>query len=285
MTGNILFIGCGKVATGAASILHRRGYNVTGVRRKPANLPNYLQSVGADVTDAASLDFLSPAPADTVVYSLAAGAFDAASYTAAYVTGLRNVIDFINFNRVKRLIFVSSTSVYHQDDNSVVDENSAVMPTGFSGQIMLQAEELAHSTGIATCLRFSGIYGPNRYRLIERVRKGECTVESTRTYSNRIHSKDCSGVIAHLVEQQALPAIILATDSLPVLSTEVETFIAAQLGVEKRYTTTGTSKRIAGSKRCSNQRLLDTGYDFTYPDYKSGYSKLITDYLDTRSKM
>jgi hypothetical protein len=33
----------------------------------------------------------------------------------------------------------------------------------------------------------------------------------------------------------------------------------------------------AGSKRCNNQRLLDTGFRFEYPDYKTGYLAIIRD--------
>jgi hypothetical protein len=33
----------------------------------------------------------------------------------------------------------------------------------------------------------------------------------------------------------------------------------------------------AGSKRCNNQRLLDTGFRFEYPDYKAGYLAIIRD--------
>jgi hypothetical protein len=28
-------------------------------------------------------------------------------------------------------------------------------------------------------------------------------------------------------------------------------------------------------RRCSNQRLLDSGYEFLYPSYKEGYQSLI----------
>jgi hypothetical protein len=34
-----------------------------------------------------------------------------------------------------------------------------------------------------------------------------------------------------------------------------------------------------GNKRCSNQRLLDAGYQFAYPDYRSGYGAILRDEL------
>jgi hypothetical protein len=34
-------------------------------------------------------------------------------------------------------------------------------------------------------------------------------------------------------------------------------------------------KRRAGSKRCSNRRLVDLGYKFKYPSYREGYQAII----------
>jgi hypothetical protein len=31
----------------------------------------------------------------------------------------------------------------------------------------------------------------------------------------------------------------------------------------------------AGSKRCSNKRLLSTGFQFRYPDFRAGYRAMI----------
>ncbi|MCP4065801.1 MAG: DUF1731 domain-containing protein, partial [Gammaproteobacteria bacterium] len=31
----------------------------------------------------------------------------------------------------------------------------------------------------------------------------------------------------------------------------------------------------AGSKRCSNKRLLGTGFQFRYPDFRAGYRDMI----------
>lgn len=283
MTRNTIFIGCGKIAIGAARLLQRKSIGVHGVRRNTHHLPATMQRTAADVSKPASLGFLQNIKADTLVYSLAASSFDEDSYQAAYITGLQNVIDACNFKLVKRLIFVSSTAVYHQNDGSVVDESSATKPTRFNGKLMLEAEQLALESGIGTAVRFSGIYGPGRNRLIERVRQGNCTPEDSDTYTNRIHSQDCSAVLAHLILQKELPPVILGTDSLPAQSTEVESYIAKQLNAKKEYADSTSSdkpkvKRIAGSKQCNNRLLLDTGFEFSYPTYKEGYKALIENY-------
>jgi len=89
--------------------------------------------------------------------------------------------------------------------------------------------------------------------------------------------EDCAGVIAHLVNQDTLPEVVLGSDSIPATSVEIETFIADQLGIAKQYAEKVGNKpvRIAGSKRCDNRLLLNMGYRYVYPDYRSGYKELI----------
>ena len=285
MAKNVIFVGCGKVATPAATSLLQQGIQVHGVKRDATTLPDFMEKSSADVADPASLGFLKHSDADTIVYSLAAGGFDEASYTKAYITGLKNTVSALNPDRVKRLIFVSSTAVYHQQDASIVDENSATRPQRFNGRIMLDAEKIALDTRIGTALRFSGIYGPGRNRLIERVKTGNCTPENSASYTNRIHTQDCSAALAHLIMQPELPPVIIGSDSEPAKSTDVESFIARQLGVQKQYAdSTSTVRRIAGSKQCCNRLLLDTGFVFSYPGYKDGYKELVKNYGAKKQK-
>ena len=282
MREKVVFIGCGDIATRAALKLQNSGTAVLGVRRQISNLPADLPATAADVLNPSSLEFLRNSDANTLVYSLAADSFNEESYLNAYVTGLNNTIQACDFGQIKRLIFISSTAVYHQNDGSQVDELSPTAPQRFNGKVMLEAEKLALATGVGTALRLSGIYGPGRLRLIDRVGKGHCSDESSAIWSNRIHVEDCAGVIAHLVKQDSLPEIILGSDSLPATSTDVETFIAEQLGIEKQYADPNSKrpKRIAGSKRCDNRMLLGTGYQFTHPDYRSGYKSLIANAIE-----
>lgn len=281
MNKSVVFIGCGDIATRAALQLQRDGIRVLGVRRNTGHMPNDLPSHAADVLEPSSLVFLDQSDATTVVYSLAAATFTEEAYRNAYIAGLRNTIEACDFNKMQRLIFVSSTAVYHQNDGSVVDETSPTIPQRFNGKTMLEAESLALATGVGTVLRLSGIYGPGRLRVIERVRNGQCTAEESTTYSNRIHVDDCAGVIAHLIKQKELPEIVLGSDSQPATSVEVESFIANALGIDKHYVDSISdsrlkrTKRIAGSKRCDNTLLLNTGYRFIHPDYRSGYQQLI----------
>ena len=176
---------------------------------------------------------------------------------------------------------MSSTGVYHQNDGSVVDETSPTEPARFNGQRVLEGERLVNATGIGTCVRFSGIYGPGRMRMINRVASGNFTPAAKSTMTNRIHVDDCAGALAHLVgllETGDIEDCYLASDDRPASTTEVESFIAAALGLQyapAETQPTDPGKRIAGSKQCSNARLRASGFEFRFPDFEVGYRHLI----------
>ncbi len=278
----VVIIGCGDIGVRCAGRLQRSGHSVVGVRRNTNVLPATIEAYRADVSDPASLVFLAELQADVVIYSLAAAAFNEKDYRAAYVDGVANVRAALAHSRwpLKRFFFVSSTGVYHQNDGTEVDERSPTEPTRFNGQVMLEGEALTRASGVGCCVRFSGIYGPDRLRMINRVAAGQGSREISTAYTNRIHVQDCAAVLAHLVEltdrSVSLDEIYLASDCCPATSTDVERFIADTLGlaIEQRGNPASVN-RIAGSKRCNNSRLLETGYDFIYPDYRRGYADII----------
>jgi nucleoside-diphosphate-sugar epimerase len=176
----------------------------------------------------------------------------------------------------KLIVFVSSTAVYNQMDGSWVDEDSPVEPESYSGKRLLEAEQIIRTSGFTNVVvRFSGIYGPGRNRLIEQVRQGRAS--KSPHFTNRIHADDCAGVIAHLLElrHQNIPlaSVYLATDSAPTPMIEVVTWLAKQLGVSDFLSEDAINER--GNKRCSNQQLLASGFTFRYPGFKNGYSAML----------
>jgi len=300
----ILIIGCGQIGTDCARMLRASGHSVSGLRRNGSRLPDWMGRISADVLDKDALTLVETIPADIVIYQVAASAFNEDAYRGAYVTGLNNCIERLS-NRAIPLLFVSSTSVYHQDDGSWVDESSVVQPQSFNGQIMLEAENIVAQLPGSASIRFSGIYGPQRLRMIERVKAGGVNLdtEGDGVMTNRIHSADCAAVLSHLTtihlnQDLPRPPLWLASDCEPATRSEVFTFIREELAVGKtdrldsrktaatatstaghasssRIVDGGKLKRRAGSKRCSNRQLIDSGYRFRYPDYRSGYRQVI----------
>lgn len=276
---NILIVGCGDIGIPLGLQLAGKGHAVWGLRRS-GQLPEPITTLNADVTNAASLACLAGLRFDYVVVTLTPGEFSDQRYQAVYVEGLANVLAALNNpGAVKRLLFVSSTSVYHQGDGQWVDETSATEPGSFSGRRLLEAERIAADSIMPYCvIRFAGIYGPGRRRLIEQVKAGQGCPPSPPLMTNRIHRDDCVGFLAHLIlldsQQQAMENCYIGVDSEPVALWEVKTWLAQQLGIDsKTLDTSGTTRR--NSKRCSNARLLATGYHLRYRGYQQGYGELL----------
>lgn len=275
-----LIVGCGDIGITLAQQLKAQGLSVTGVRRRPEALAGTgITAVAADIQDAESLAGLPDA--EVVVYVISADRFEEEAYRAAYPDGLKAVLaEYAGRKRPpKRVFFVSSTSVYAQQEGESVDESSEVAPHGFSGQLMLEAEQalLAHALP-GTVVRFSGIYGPGRDRLIRQVREGRIAPASPTMYSNRIHRDDCTGVLAHLIDlalaDQPLEPLYLASDCEPAPLHEVMQWLADKLRVEPSQVIQSPLRRRA-SKRCDNTRLLESGYRFRYPSFREGYAQVL----------
>jgi nucleoside-diphosphate-sugar epimerase len=275
----ILIAGCGDLGTAAGALLVADGHEVFGVRRRAGPIGEGIIAVSADMCEASSLQAL-PVDVETLIYTAAADGFSDDAYERAYVTGLRNVLSILDNNSLRRVIFVSSTSVYAQDDGGWVDEGSATVPTGFSGQRLLQAEAMVNALDRETSVvRFGGIYGPGRTRLIEQVRAGASCIDEPVQWTNRIHRDDCAAVMHHLALLEAPAALYLGVDSEPAGQCAVLRWLAHEMAAPEPLHAAArdasSPRRRGSNKRCSNRRLLDSGYPFIYPSFRDGYSSLL----------
>ena len=278
----ILIAGCGDIGSSLGVRLHADGHAVWGLRRSPVELPQGVHAVSADLTDSEQLERV-PAAIDAVVYIAAADTYDDQAYEAAYVRGPANLIRALTAagQRVRRMIFVSSTGVYAQRDGEWVDEESPTNPAQFSGRRLLEGERVVLDGSIpAVVVRFGGIYGPGRNRLQQRVRDGRSCQESPPLYTNRIHSDDCVGVLRHLLALKNPDRIYLGVDNEPAAQCAVMDWLAKQMGVPappRRSSSDANGDSPRSNKRCRNARLLATGYRFVYPGYRDGYGKMLAE--------
>lgn len=271
----VLIAGCGYVGAALAIRLLDAGAAVWGLKRDPRDLPAGMNAVAADLTDPTTLRGV-PSELDAVVYCPSAGHSSDEAYRRVYVDGLTNLCALPSIQTaLPRLLFVSSTSVYGQDDCSWITEASPTEPQRFSGQRTLQAEQVALSSRLpALILRCGGIYGPGRRRLLDSVRTGNATYDPDRPmFTNRIHRDDVAGALLHLMQLPAPQSIYLGVDCLPASREEVLNWLAEKLHAPKpKAAPTLESDREAGSKRCSNARLLASGYRFAFPTFREGYA-------------
>ena len=276
----VLIAGCGDVGSRLGVRLQAAGWTVHGLRRSVEQLPKAILPVAGDLTAAEAPAQWPTEPLDYVVYAAAATQHDEAGYRTAYVEGLQHVLAWLAQHQQKprRLVFISSSGVYGQKNGEWVDETAATEPEGYSGKILLEAEQVAQASGLpATAVRLSGIYGPGREWLLNQVRQGYRVASEPPLYGNRIHADDAAALLAHLLsaDQQgvALESVYLGVDDEPAPLHNVVMWLREQLGVT--YWAEESAVRRAGSKRCRNTRARELGWTPQYPSFREGYSAIL----------
>jgi nucleoside-diphosphate-sugar epimerase len=272
----ILVVGAGDIGGQLAIKLVAAGHSVWGMRRSDKPIGEGVKTVIGDVSEPESLLDM-PDNIDILVYSVASPEFSQEGYHKYYYRGICHVLHALKAQgqNPKHAFFTSSTSVYHQMDASWVDEESPTNPTSFAGKELLQAEAALTKGYIpATSVRFPGIYGPGRNRMIEQARQGGHCDPSPEVWTNRIHRDDCVGVLQFLIEKalaaEVLESIYLACDSQPATLYDVLEWMKDRIGdVEPDYELPEATRRA--NRRCSNKRLVAAGYSFNFENYQDGY--------------
>ncbi len=270
----VLIAGCGDLGTDLGKRLAAEGSEVWGLRRRNDPLPAPLNTLRADLTRPDTLAL--PEKLDAVVYLATPGRYEDEAYRLAYVEGLRNLIAQLGEQR-PRLVLVSSTAVYGQIEGEWVDERSPAEPRSFSGQRMLEAEEIARTSALpATVVRFGGIYGPGRERMLRKVRAGEPCAAQPPHYTNRIHREDCIGILQHLLRVDVPEGLYLGVDDAPCTQCELMDHLAELMNLPRPERQPAPPGGLRGSnKRCSNAKLKQSGYRLLYPTYREGYREMI----------
>ena len=274
---HVLIAGAGYVGLELAGILREAGHRVTGLRRTPPVAGHGIAWVAADVTRPETLAAL-PDDLDAVVSLLAPAGRGETAYREIFATGTANLLAALP-DQTLPFLFVSSTGVYGQDRGEWVDEDTPPAPATGTGRVLLAAEDqvLAERPG-ATVVRFSGIYGPGRTWLADRVRSGHPVQSVPPSFTNRIHRDDCARVLAYLLTLrlagQDLPSRILASDDDPAPLADVAAWIAELLGCS-RPPEAPRDPEAALNKRCRNDRLKGLGYTFLFPSYREGYEDML----------
>lgn len=275
----LLVIGCGDLGAAVASYFAQRAWRVFGVRRQHAEIAG-VTMIAADVTRPDSLQALTTLQPDYVLMALTPGEFSDQRYRAVYVDGARNVLNAIDTKNIRRVFWVSSTSIYHQNDGEWVDENSVAQPKAFSGARLLEAEHVIAATGLPyTAVRFGGIYGPDRARLLRQLRGGQRSPLDPPHYSNRIHRDDVVAILQFLVERAVsgveLQSLYLGVDTEPTLMSAIEQWFSEYLHIDYAALTADAPPARGGSRRCNSARLQALGYRFIYPTFREGLPTLL----------
>lgn len=269
----LLIAGAGDLGQRVAQIAVEHQWSVIAIRRSlPAQSSGHIEWVQADLSQAAHLR-LAHRSITHVLYTPTPDERTASAYERIFLRALEHVILALNPIPLQRFIFISSTAVYGASPE-LLDENSATEPTGFNGKILLQAEQQLHRSlpAQALSLRLSGLYGPGRTHLLERLRQGQAYAPSDPNhYGNRIHIQDAARAVWHLLNIAAPFPHYIGTDSSPYPLAQLYDELAQLLNAP----TPERKDFPNGGKRFSNQRLLHSGFRLEWPDSLLGYAQLI----------
>lgn len=285
-----LIVGCGYVGLPLGKELVRQDHTVFGLRRS-ALAEAELKSAGiiplhADITQPETLAQL-PCDFDWVVNCTASGGGGADDYRKIYLEGNRHLISWLAGSPLKKFIYTSSTSVYGQNDGSIVTEKSPVEPDAETSKVLAETEKLllaavAERKFPAVILRVAGIYGPARGHAFKQFLKKEARLDGDGArWLNMIHRDDLIGVIMAALENGKPGEIYNATDDTPVNQRDFFAWLAAELNrpMPPMVSTDAEllRKRGATNKRVNNANLrAELNYKFKFPDFRAGYASEIT---------
>jgi len=147
-----------------------------------------------------------------------------------YVLKMTHLIQAMEEASVKQCIFVSSTSVYG-DEQGRVTEADLPHPETEAGRQLLQVEQLFfHSNFKCSIVRFGGLIGGSRQPV--RFLAGRSELSGGHAPVNLIHREDCIGLLLQIIKNQQFGHIFNAVFPYHPTKQEYYRKKAEELGLE-----------------------------------------------------
>lgn len=247
MSNQISILGCGWLGSALALKLAAHGYRVYGSTRSkpPARaLPGITHFV-ID-THASQGDYAAFLASDVLVIAI----------PSKDVAAFRRLISQIEISQLRKVIFVSATSVYPLTHGVVTEE------TATKSSPLAEIEQLfvSHPVIEATILRFGGLFGYDR-QPGNFFRPGR-TIANPEGYVNMIHQDDCIRIIEAIIQQDLWGQVLNACADDHPTRRAFYTQEAAKVGrTDLRFEEQSDNQyKIVSSERL--KKLL--GYEFVY---------------------
>ncbi len=199
-------MGCGWLGLPLAKNLLAEGYTVNGTTTSEEKLPvlakagihAFLISVSETEVDGDIQGFLNPC--EIIIINVPPG-LRGDGAKASYVGKMKCLLTHIKESPVKKVIFVSSTSVYGDEQGEVTEETLPI-PTTESGKQLLESELLfKNSTGFkSSIVRFGGLIGPDRHPVT--MLSGRKNLQNGDAPVNLIHLNDCILVLQRIINEE-----------------------------------------------------------------------------------
>ncbi|MNL20991.1 hypothetical protein D3C87_1422640 [compost metagenome] len=203
----ISILGCGWLGLPLAKKLIKKGNSVNGSTTsesklsilKDAGINPFLVMLESESISETINDFLTESEILIIDIPPKLRA-NTDSSRKIFVEKIETLIPFIEKSTIKKVLFVSSTSVYG-DQNDLITEETNPNPETESGKQLLLAEAILQKNHNfqTTILRFGGLIGEDRHPV--KFLAGKENLENPDAPVNLIHQNDCINIIKEIIHQ------------------------------------------------------------------------------------
>lgn len=200
----ISILGCGWLGLPLGKKLVASGYQVKGSIRqeekifglKNAGIQAFLLDISAEKIKGDFAQFLE----GTEILIIAIPPGLRKNPAENFLDKIKTILPYIEQSEIQKVIFISSTSVY-ANDNSTITENTIPLPETKSGKQLLVTEQLLKCNRHfkTTILRFGGLIGSNRHPITSLT--GKKNLKNPQTPVNLIHLDDCIEIISKIIKK------------------------------------------------------------------------------------
>ncbi|ERL56827.1 SDR family oxidoreductase [Psychrobacter aquaticus] len=273
-TQKLLIIGQGDIGLPVTNKLAQNGLDVTGLARGERHQYALDDKATFMQADALTLSAEQLQGFTHIAIIVTPDEYSTSGYHNSYLAINQHLAQFSDkLTELERIVFISSTGVYGQDNGEWIDENTVpMMPEREASKVILQAEKVLQQGfgDKAIIIRPSGIYGRARLMRLRKAKESQKEPVAAEHWSNRIMDRDLVNIIANVLTCDAPRPIYLATDYMPVTTFELTTWLSKQVD-EMPPAIDDTKTAVTGKRLHSNIPLawLD------YPDWQVGYRDIL----------
>ena len=196
---------------------------------------------------------------------------------------LKNLIKFMNKDRVKWITYLSATSVYGNHNGEWVDENSKCIPSSSNGIARLKVENcwldlFKKFNYPIQIFRLSGIYS-DKNNVLKRLKTGEAKlIFKENHFFSRIHVDDISNILFKSLKTFKSGEIFNISDDKPAPLSEVTLYGAKLLNIKKlkelkveEIDSEMLKNFFKDSKKVQNKKMKKFfNYNLKYPSFTEG---------------
>lgn len=204
----ISILGCGWLGLPLAKKLIEKGNLVKGSTTsedklsilKEAAINPFLVALESESISTSVTDFLLDSEVLIIDIPPKLRGIIPQSTNKVFVQKIENLIRFIEKSTIKKVLFVSSTSVY-SDASEWITEETNPNPETESGKQLLLAEAILQKNKNfeTTIVRFGGLIGEDRHPV--KSLSGKENIENPDAPVNLIHQNDCIQIIEEIINQ------------------------------------------------------------------------------------